>query len=183
MRDVKGQHSNSPLSDLTEKLRIEYYESIERLCTDAREQVEKIRTLDPTRIDPVYLRQCHSVMDSVAASLAERRDRFVPYLQRLWEKVATEHNCTNCSGSCKLDHDIQLFDLSAATKKLKSIQGELQLLSLPLYSETLFPDQYRVLRNLLALIESDIVELFFLEENYLIPKVIAAQKAINVSGR
>ncbi len=183
MINIKGQHSNLPLPDLIEKLRVEYYESIERLCTDVSEQTDKIKSLAPLKIDDAYLKQCQSVLDRIAGSLRERRDRFIPYLNGLVEKVTGDHDCANCTGSCKLNHDVQLFDLSAAVKNLKSIQSDLQLLSLPLYAETLFPDQYRILRNLLALIESDMVELFFLEENYLIPKVIEAQKAINVPGK
>jgi hypothetical protein len=55
--------------------------------------------------------------------------------------------------------------------------------SLPLYTETIYPDAYRVLRNQMALIENSLTELFFLEENYLIPKVAEAQKIINASSK
>ena len=183
MVTASGQHSALPLSEFTEKLRVEYYESIGRLCADVRDQVDKIKRIDATGMNHGYLQQCQSVLDKITSALNERRERFVPYLVSLADKVASDHNCTNCSGGCKLNHDVHLFDLSAAIKALKTTQSDLQLLSLPLYGETLFPDQYRVLRNLLALIESDIVELFFLEKNYLIPKVTEAQKAINVFGR
>jgi len=179
----KGQHSRLPLSDFTEKLRTEYYESIGRLCMDVCERVEKIKVLDAASQNLGYLQQCCSVMSEIGAALNERKDKFVPYLSTLNEKVVTEHNCATCSGGCKLNHSMQLFDITNATKKLKDIQAELQLLPLPLYAETRFPDHYRVIHNLLALIESDLVELFFLEENYLIPKVIEAQKTINVFGR
>lgn len=183
MVSIKGQHTKLSLQDLTEKLTVEYYESIERLCTDVYEQVERIKALDPARMNYAYLKQCHSVIDSIRETLTERRERIMPYLKSLTEKVTSGHDCGNCSNGCKVSHDMHLFDLTAAAKKLKSIQADLQLLSLPLYADTLFPDQYRVLRNLLALVESDCIELFFMEENYLIPKVIEAQKAINVSGK
>jgi hypothetical protein len=183
MVSIKGQYAKLSLEELTEKLAAEYYESIERLCADVYEQVEKIKALDPARMNYAYLKQCYTVIDGIKQSLTERRERIIPYLMSLTEKVATGHNCGNCSNGCKVSHDMHLMDVSAAAKKLKNIQADLQLLSLPLYVDTHFPDQYRVLRNMLALVESDCIELFFMEENYLIPKVIEAQKAINVSGK
>lgn len=183
MVSIKGQHAKLSLQELTNKLMAEYYESIERLCTDVYDQVEKIKALDPARMNYAYLKQCYTVIDGIKALLNERRERIIPYLTSLTEKVTLGHDCSSCSGGCKVSHDMHLLDLLEASKKLKSIQADLQLLSLPLYADTLFPDQYRVLRNLLALVGSDCIELFFMEENYLIPKVIEAQKAINVSGK
>jgi hypothetical protein len=59
----------------------------------------------------------------------------------------------------------------------------LQTAVLPLYSDTVYPDSYRVLRNQMALLEDSMAELFLLEENYLMPKVIQAQKAINAGNK
>jgi hypothetical protein len=66
---------------------------------------------------------------------------------------------------------------------MRSILNRLQVVALPLYSDTAFPDAYRVLRNQMALIENGLTELFFLEENYLLPKVVDAQKRINAGHK
>lgn len=55
------------------------------------------------------------------------------------------------------------------------------MVALPLYSETMYPDVYRLLRNHMALIENTLTELFSIEETRLIPKIIESQKKINAT--
>ncbi len=105
----------------------------------------------------------------------------MPYVHELVEKTTANHDCSNCSGSCKLGHDMQITELNASNDWAKRILHRLQLASLPLYSQTMYPDEYRVLRNRMALIEMNMTELFFLENTYLIPKIVEAQKKINAS--
>lgn len=77
---------------------------------------------------------------------------------------------------------MQLMELMASHNNIKGILYRLQMVSLPLYSETIYPDAYRILRNQMALIENGLTELFFLEEHYLIPKIVEAQKIINAGS-
>jgi hypothetical protein len=111
-----------------------------------------------------------------------RKEKYIPYIAELFQKAETKHDCANCSGNCKVGHSMQLVELRSSNGSIKDILYRLQIVALPLYSETIYPDAYRVLRNQMALLENNISELFFLEETYLIPKVIEAQKMINVSS-
>jgi hypothetical protein len=77
---------------------------------------------------------------------------------------------------------MQITELNATNDATKKILNRMQLASLPLYSQTMFPDEYRILRNRMALIEMNMTELFFLESTYLVPKITAAQKAINAGS-
>ncbi len=77
---------------------------------------------------------------------------------------------------------MQLFELKSSHLEIRSLLSRLQMVSLPLYAETIYPDSYRILRNQMALIENHISELLFLEENYLIPKIADAQKRINAGS-
>ena len=78
-----------------------------------------------------------------------------------------------------MQHDMQLNDLKQSHMQLKDIIYRVQMVALPLYSETIYPDVYRLLRNHMALIENSLTELYSVEETRLIPKVTEAQKNIN----
>ena len=78
---------------------------------------------------------------------------------------------------------MHLIELKESHSRIKDILYRLQMVALPLYAETLYPDVYRVLRNQMALLENSLTELFFIEDAYLIPKVIDAQKKIHASDQ
>ncbi len=105
----------------------------------------------------------------------------MPYVRSLFEKAEEGHDCRNCtgSGSCTMQHDMQVAELKLAHIQLKDILNRLQIVALPLYSDTIYPDVYWVLRNNMALLENCLGVLFVLEETYLIPKVAEAQKNIH----
>ena len=79
-----------------------------------------------------------------------------------------------------MQHELQLNDLKQSQSQLKDILNRIQMVALPLYSETIYPDVYRLLRNHMALIENTLNELYSVEETRLIPRIIEAQKTINV---
>jgi hypothetical protein len=107
----------------------------------------------------------------------------LPYVQKLNERKESGHDCRNCTGGCQLQHDIQLLDLKQSHNQLKGFLHRLQMAALPLYSESIYPDAYRILRNQMAIIENNLAELFFIEEAYLIPQVVVAQNSIHVGSR
>jgi hypothetical protein len=124
---------------------------------------------------------CINLAEEIQQYIRNKKEHFVPYVQALSDKVKEGHDCSNCTGNgCSLQHDIQLIELKQAHAKLKDILNRLQMVTLPLYSDTIYPDVYRILRNNMALLENCLGELFHIEETYLIPKVTEAQKNINV---
>lgn len=172
-------YAEDALKPFTEKLLSEYYNSIETLCNNATKQAEKVNILEPEATTADYALLCRDMIKEIRQHIESRKQSFVPYIHQLVEKAAANHNCTTCSGNCRLNHDMQIAELNATNESAKKILHKLQLATLPLYSHTIFPDEYRILRNRMALIEMNMTELFFLENTYLVPKIIAAQKMIN----
>jgi hypothetical protein len=76
-------------------------------------------------------------------------------------------------------HEVKLTEFKESHKLVKDILNRLQMMSLPLHSETIYPDVYKLLRNQMTLLENTLTDLLYLEETYLIPKIAEAQKNIN----
>jgi hypothetical protein len=176
------RYQNIALQIFIDKISQDYYGSLEILCKNAQQQIYKLENLQLKESTSPYTTICSKLIAEVKICMKDWSEKYTPYLQSLSEKVATNHNCTACSGNCKLNHDIQLLELKTAHSGIRSLLNRLQMVSLPLYSETIYPDSYRILRNQMALIENSLTELFLIEEKYLIPKVIQAQKSINAGS-
>lgn len=176
-------NAESDLLDFAKKLKEDSYDKIEKLCTSILSQVLVLEARENAQRTSQYLLTCRDIANRIEGYIMTRKDRYLPYLEELSEKVRDQHNCSECSGGCKINHDMQVMELKASAATIKSILGTLQTAVLPLYSDTVYPDSYRVLRNQMALLEDSMAELFLLEENYLMPKVIQAQKAINAGNK
>ena len=181
-RILHEQYSKINLRELVNRFGIECYDPLDRLCDTAGKQAQKLEGLESQQTTSQYTTLCSKLIIEIMDCLKARQGTYMPYIETLAEKAKASHDCKNCSGSCKMNHDIQLIELKASHNNIKSILYRLQMVSLPLYSETIYPDAYRILRNQMALIESGLTELLFLEEHYLIPKVIEAQNIINAGS-
>jgi len=175
--------SGVELKTFAQRLQSEHYGSIEVLCADTMKQATKIRDLEQSEASVQYVSQCEKIILDIEKHVRDRQSIYLPYVHSLSEKVRDSHNCANCSGNCKVNHDMQVMELSATNEEMKKVMSRLQMISLPLYSETFFPDEYRRLRSNMTLLETGIAELFFLESNYLIPKISDAQKSINAGSK
>ncbi|MBS1773175.1 MAG: hypothetical protein JST82_09950 [Bacteroidetes bacterium] len=117
-------------------------------------------------INTDYYRVIEGFFDSENYSTAQglkdfiqlRKDIIVPYVYELHGKAATGHDCSNCSGKCEVQHKLKTVEFTGSINNMK--QGE----SYPAASD-------------MAVI---INELLFVEEQILLPKIIEAQKEINV---
>jgi hypothetical protein len=171
------------LKPFVEKLIREYYNALEVLCKNGVAQAERVKSLEMDTAASEYAQLCCEVIREIDQHIRDRKEKFIPYILELTEKVETNHDCSACREGCKAGHNMQVFQLNASNDTAKKILNRIQLSTLPLYSHTMFPDEYRILRNRMALIEMNTTELFFLENTYLIPKIIAAQKAINAGNK
>ncbi len=176
-------YTAAALQPFAEQLQADYYDTTEMLCIKIRKQAEKIKNIEKSATQLQYVLQCERIVDDIDKHIRERKRTYMPYISTLSEKVKDNHNCTNCSGNCKINHDVHVLELSVTNEELKKVMSRLHMITLPLYSETIFPDEYRLLRSNMALLETSVTELFFLENNYLIPKIIEAQKKINAGNK
>jgi len=176
-------YGEATLKPFTEKLQLDYYDSIENFCKAAYRQAQKIKSMEKSESQLQYVVQCEDVIAEVEKHIKSRKETFIPYIHELSEKVKDAHDCSNCSGGCKVNHDMYVLELNVTNDGIKRALSKLQMITLPLYSEANFPDQYRLLRSNMALLETSLTELFFLENNYLVPKIQDAQKSINAGGK
>lgn len=172
------------LETLVERLEQSYYNAITTLCDTAKKQAQKLQELEARPIASQYVTLCTRLIEEVQYYISIKKEYSVPYLHSLSEKDAEGHDCKNCTGSgtCNAQHDMQLMELKNAHMKLKDIIYRVQIVALPLYSETMYPDVYRILRNYMGFLEHKLTELFLLEDAQLIPKVAEAQKNINAGN-
>ena len=181
-RILHEQFGKIDLAPCAERLSKECYDPLEKMCIHTQKQVSKLEGLESQLVTSQYTTLCNKLINEILDNLRTRKDTYIPYMKSLAEKVEAEHNCSTCSGGCKVNHDFQVLELQASHQNIKTILNRLNMVSLPLYSDTIYPDTYRVLRNQMALIENMLTELLFLEEHYLIPKIVASQKAINAGS-
>jgi hypothetical protein len=168
------------LHSLSEILHHDYHDVISELCKIAEKQALKVTDLETHQVTSQYISLCIRLIEEMMEYVATQKQQLIPYLQTLYEKSSQNHDCRNCNGGgvCSLQHDMQLMGIQESHNKIKDVINRLQMVALPLYSETIYPDVYRVLRSQMALLENKFAELYFIEEGYLIPAVTEAQKNI-----
>ncbi len=182
IRSRYEQYANKNVGYLTEELLAGYYESLISLCQDARKQAEKIKRVETHDSALQYALTCEEILTETERHVSHRLNEYVPYLKDLSVKVDTGHDCAGCKGGCQLNHEVRVLELNATNDMMKKLLSKLQFSTLPLYSETIFPEDYRLLRSNMALLETNLTELFFLENNFLIPGIADAQKQINAGN-
>ncbi len=176
------KYEDKALQPFVEQLIEDHYNSIALLCADTRKQTERVRSLETQQVTSQYTLLCDNIIAETERYIDMRKGKYIPYILKLTEKVVDKHDCSGCTGNCKLDHDIQLFEIKASNQMMQNMLNKLQMASLPLHSDTIYPEEYRLLRYKMAVIETNLTELFFLENNYLIPKIVEAQKSINAGS-
>ncbi len=170
------------LQPLLDRLEKSHYNVVSSLCLAALKYADKLQELEARNTTSQYVVLCHKLIEEIQVYINIKREHLVPYVRSIYEKEEEGHDCKNCSGSsCSAQHEMQLNELRQSHKQLKDIINRVQMVALPLYSETMYPDVYRLLRNHMALLENSLTELSLVEETRLIPRIIEAQKKINAT--
>lgn len=175
-----NHYKDADLYQLVERIEADYYDITASLCESAKKQAAKLKQLETQQTTSQYINLCSKLCDDILGYIQSRKDSLLPYAKELAEKKEGKHDCSKCDGGCAANHSLRLTELKDTHFKIKGILHRLQMAALPLYSDTIYPDAYRVLRNQMALLENNLTELYFVEEAYLIPKVTETQKNIHV---
>ena len=181
--EIYGNYKSMALKPFAEKLRSDYYNAIATSCGNAKKQCEKIQSIERQAPPLQYASLCAGVIADIEKHVSGRMLIHIPYLHKLSAKVADSHDCSQCSGGCRMAHDMHITELSVTNAGMSKALSRLHMATLPLYSETCFPDEYRVLRSAMTILETNLTELFFLERNYLVPKIAEAQGSINAGSK
>ncbi len=174
-------YDNDGLQQLVELLENTHYNTVLVLSEQAKKQAARLHELEVRQATSQYVTMCNRLIDQIQTHIKSKKESFLPYLRSLFEKEEKDHDCRNCNGTgaCSLQHEMHLGELKHSLIRLKDIINSIQMVALPLYSDTIYPDAYRILRNQMALLENSLTELYFFEETNLLPKVAEAQKNIH----
>lgn len=173
--------SSDTLQSLVEILNTKHFDLINTLCCKAKEQAQQLQEQEAMQTSSQYVTLCNQLIGEIQNNLSVRKAHLLPYIHSLSEKEHDGHDCRNCTGtgSCSLQHDMQLMEINRSHQQLKDIIYRLQMAALPLYSGTFHLDLYKTLQNQMALLENSLTALLLLEETQLLPKITEAQLNIN----
>lgn len=174
-----SRYGQLDLGTLTEKLDKEYYQVLAALSRNAAKYVAALHQEDTESMLEAYKALCNELLAQMDHQLNIRRNVVLPYIKELEEKSASQHDCSTCSGKCHVGHAVHLAELKESHQSIKDKLYHMHKAALPLYANVDLPADYRKLRNELAMMETTLSELFYLEEANLIPGIVAAQKTIN----
>lgn len=167
------------LIDMADSLDKNYYDALISLNNSMMQQVALIKNIDVHNDATIIIESCKYLSNELTDYIRLRKLEFVPYIQELSHKKDENHDCANCSGSCSVRHADKLLHLQESHNKIKSSLYKIQNAFLHVSGAVHYPDVIRILHNQVILIESTITEIFFLEETYLKPRVLEAQRSIN----
>lgn len=174
-----ARYRSDSLKELTDKLCKEYYTVLEAMCKGVAVIINNIEQEASNADTALYISMCKKLLDQVMDLVNLRVGVLLPYVQELQTKQTENHNCAACTGSCGFNHSSQLVGIKESHQKLKELLYRLQMVALPLYTDKLYPDEYKVLRNEVTLIDTTLTELFYIEESALVPMIMKAQNDIN----
>ncbi len=182
MTSPQANYYELALRPFVQQMAEKHYQALHTLCAGAEKQAEKVMRQDMQHSTSQYAQLCKTMLAETANYVQIRAERFVPYLLSLSQKAIEKHDCGTCAGGCKVGHDMHLTELQATNQRMQAMLGKIKMVTLPLYSDTIYPQEYDLLRKQMALLEVSLTELLYLESNYLVPKIIAAQKSINAGS-
>ncbi len=167
------------IDELISRLDTGYYAALDIVCSNARNCASQLSADESHPSIALYTSIYSALLDEIQRLLVFRRTVVIPYVKELVAKVADGHNCKNCSGNCHVGHSAQLLTLMESHNDIKEVLAGLHAAAMPSYGDMEYPVGYKILRNEIAVIDTMLTELFYIEESSLIPKVIEAQNAIN----
>lgn len=174
-----SEYRHNDLNSLLDRLNRDYYSVIKAMATTALDLIVQLEKETIQQSTVLYVSLCKKLLEQVNDLIVLRTDILLPYALELYDKESQGHDCSSCEGGCSFKHSSQLIGLKESHHKIKEILYRLQMVALPLYTDSDYPSIYKVLRNEMMLIDTALTELFYLEESSLIPKIMEAQKNIH----
>jgi hypothetical protein len=179
-RTLLSQYQRQNLKDLIDHLKKDYYDIISVNCTHIHNIAHGMSDNPSAGEDTQYVALCAELATDIRNDIHMSEVIITPYAYELHEKISTHHDCTNCTGTCHLNHNLQLRGVHAVHQKVKEQLRRVGEISRAEQSDE--PAlQVKVLRNEISCLDTILTELLFLEEAILIPKILEAQTAIHAS--
>ncbi len=177
------EYEEKNLSRLIEDVNTSHYDRLRAMCHDLEDALERLRHHDFPAEAALYMSLAEKLREQVDGQLNWRSEIFVPYVHDLYRKNEERHDCSQCSGGCNIGHTSRLLSLKESHQKIKELLYRLQMVALPLYSDTKFPKEYKQLRDAIMLMDTELTRLFYLEESVVVPGIKEMQKQIHADDK
>jgi hypothetical protein len=167
---------------LLNRLQEEEYQYISSLCNRVDTAVSDLKQHEEYGRMAAYADRCTSLVTDVRRYMRMRRLVLLPYIQELLDKEDMGHDCRSCGGGCSIRHLGQVNSVRKAHAGIRERLFQVQTGPLPVYSLGAFPEACRALRTHMLLLQTALMELLFIEESALIPRMIELQHNIGAHG-
>lgn len=174
-----AQYRSASLQDLAERFYKEYYAIMTELCNNAANAVNKTGTKSAAALG--HLLQYNKLVDEIKEYMQYRKDVLLPYMEELARKNKEGHDCSSCNGGCRVGHTGIVMDMAVSHARIHDTLDEIKTVSLQ-ETDALSAHEWKALQNELALLESMLTEVYYLEQEVLLPKIKNAQRNIHAYG-
>lgn len=174
----KFEHSD--LKQITDQVESVFYDDIIHNCLSAGISALTLQDAGTENTAYKYIIDCNNLSEDVRSFIQHKKQFFLAYVRSLAERDEEGHDCRNCGSgaACSMNHGIQMNEYTAGKETFRDLIGRLEMATLPIYAETIYPDGFGQLRNLMVQIEHQLTDLLHVEEVYFLPRIKAAQKNI-----
>jgi hypothetical protein len=160
------------LRSLAVKLEHQYYEVIESIN---KRLSGFLSNADAT--EGAYFDVCRDLVAKMDFLVNSRKASLLPYLEQLHGKERDGHNCSTCSGGCKVQHGVYIGNISSSHTQVKDVLKELrEVKKAGVSNGGKYADKVMLYEASLINMIRDLIEE---EQKELIPAITQAQKNIN----
>ncbi|XZF14976.1 hypothetical protein ACTHGU_02490 [Chitinophagaceae bacterium MMS25-I14] len=176
-----AHYHKEDLKGLIKCLNEDYYDPIIQSCIQISGFADYISSKTPDNVaGNLYISRCIRMLDQIKQEVETSKYVIAPYVNELYEKDTDGHNCSTCSGKCSIQHKVQIEQIKAIHKKINDIIQNIKQLEQPLSERGVATEHDgKIIHNELAILDNVITEMFYIEEEILMPKILEAQKHIN----
>lgn len=170
------------LQCLLNRLQEEEYQYLASLCNRIDTAIADLRGQEDFSRVADYAGLCSGLINEVRRYMRMRRLVLLPYIQELIDKEDNGHDCRMCGGGCSARHRDQVNCVRKAHAGIRERLYQVQTGPTPVYQSGAFPEGFRAMRTHILLMQTALMELLFIEESALIPRLIELQHNIGAHG-
>ena len=168
----------SPAVFSTDMLEHQYYTPLTAKCTDAIGCITFLHNGDVHQANSLFTSLSKQLTEQLGSYIYHMRYSLIPYITELSKKEEEGHDCKSCTGSCKMKHGEQLAFLNISHADILSTLDQLNRISVTDEQKNI-NDKTVALHGLITAIDGMTRQLFLVDKNVLIPKIIEAQNHIH----
>jgi hypothetical protein len=175
------KYKSNTIHELVDLFYKDYYTIMEERSKNLSDNIDSLANSGLGDEVLRYLGRCGILAGEIKNHLEYRMDTLLPYMRDLGRKNAEGHNCATCSGGCHVGHSAKIAELSLSHESIKNTLEGLRGLE-PVATEDITGTEIGSIQDEIQFMENTLAELYYLEQEVLVPKLREAQRRINANG-